>query len=832
MMKTHRVVFLCFLAILVQSCATPAKQPLGTPKAPPLSSETQFTDSERISGAPETKFPDAETAPLDATASPTDRAVAISGNATPSKKPATKASLPSIQGRVATGLLSPGRGAPTQEAIPGTDRQRIVLNYDKADVSEVVSQIFADYLKINYVLDPTLQGRISLYLEGDFTKQEFFHMVTKALEANNISVVPQNGLYSVQPIQRSASSSLPIADAAMLQDKAGNRPVIVIYRLRFMDVKQAINTIRFFLTPGRPITSDTLTNSIIFVESSDNASSIVGVLKALDVDVLQEVSMEIVPLQALAPQDAVQSMENLMGKLNLFQESAVRDNIAFIPLQNYGGVLVLARNPDLLKTAKYWISALDVQGAEAGEQVYVYFVQNGLALDIGNILNQVFGLGGPVGRPGQQIVSATRTPFGTGGGVGFGSGTFGGRSSFGTGGTSGRAFGTGRSSFGTGMGGTASGLGAGTGVGGTTGVGTAGVGSRGGRITTGQTGQLGQAGRTPGAGTGAQAQPFGPGQTLTGEVVIIPDEINNAIVVKANAQDYAKIRKTIETLDILPRAVLIEVLVAEVRLTKDLQYGLEWFFNEVGVDMIGGKNGRMDVKHGGNITPGLNLDAVGSPGLSLFWGTLDNKVNVLLNLLSTKTDFNILSTPTLLASDNKEASITVGGREPIALGPSFSTGTTVDVGGDTVVNNVVSSISYEETGLLLNVIPHINAGGLIRMELELTDRRTGAPATIGNNQQTPTFTERNIRTTLLAQNGSTVVIGGIILQQDTDTKNGIPGLENIPILSPLFSTKTKRRDRTELLIAITPHVVDHSKSGGSLEFIDEIRKLKRRIEKP
>jgi general secretion pathway protein D len=276
--------------------------------------------------------------------------------------------------------------------------------------------------------------------------------------------------------------------------------------------------------------------------------------------------------------------------------------------------------------------------------------------------------------------------------------------------------------------------------------------------------------------------------------------------------------------------VLIEVLVAEVRLTKDLRYGLEWFFNDVGVDMIGGKNARMDIKHGASVASGLALDNVASPGLGIFWGTLDNKVNVLLNLLSAKTDFNILSTPTLLASDNKEASITVGGREPIALGPSFSTGSSVDVGGDNVVNNVVSSISYEETGLLLNVIPHINAGGLIRMELELTDRRTGDASIIGNNQSTPTFTERNIKTTLLAQNGSTVVIGGIILQQDNSVKNGIPGLENIPILSPLFSSKTKNRDRTELLIAITPHVVDHSKSGGSMEFIDEIRKLKQKIE--
>ena len=165
----------------------------------------------------------------------------------------------------------------------------------------------------------------------------------------------------------------------------------------------------------------------------------------------------------------------------------------------------------------------------------------------------------------------------------------------------------------------------------------------------------------------------------------------------------------------------------------------------------------------------------------------------------------------------------MGGREPVPTG-SFSS--------DTGTNNAFTTIQYEETGVILNVTPHINEGGLVRLEVEQTIRRTDPNAvTVGANNTAPRFTERNVKTTLLAQNGCTVVIGGIIEQVDNDSKSGIPFLQDIPIISPLFSTKSKSKVRTELIIAITPHVVDHRETGGSSrEFLDQLKKLRRQIE--
>ena len=146
-----------------------------------------------------------------------------------------------------------------------------------------------------------------------------------------------------------------------------------------------------------------------------------------------------------------------------------------------------------------------------------------------------------------------------------------------------------------------------------------------------------------------------------------------------------------------------------------------------------------------------------------------------------------------------------------------------------MANSVFSTIQYAETGVILNVTPHINAGGLVRIELEQTIRQVdNAAATVGANNTAPTFTERNLKTTLLAQNGSTVVIGGIIDSQHTANKSGIPYLQNIPLLSPLFSASNTDLQRTELLMAITPHVIDQRNAEAPSELIQKLKSLRER----
>jgi general secretion pathway protein D len=375
--------------------------------------------------------------------------------------------------------------------------------------------------------------------------------------------------------------------------------------------------------------------------------------------------------------------------------------------------------------------------------------------------------------------------------------------------------------------------------GGTSTTGGTGAGSTGGAVSgssyggassrTGAGGGVAGGGGATGLVAGGTAK---PGGVFTGEVMIIADEVNNAIVVRSNAVDYGKIKKTIETLDILPRAVLIEVMVAEVQLTKDFSFGLQYYFQThpssgAGYSLsFGGlstattsSTSTSSTSTIGNIIT-QSIGSVSPAGLGAAWVANTQNVAVLLSALATKTNVNVLSTPTLLATDNKEATITVGGKQPVPTG-SYATAET-----GTLTNSVFSTIEYADTGVILNVTPHINAGGLVRIELEQTIRRVGATTTVGAGNSAPTFTERDLKTTLLAQSGSTVVIGGMIDSEQSNTKSGIPYLQNIPLLSPLFSAKSSTLERTELLIAITPHVIDQRGSEAPRELLEKLNNLK------
>ena len=804
-MKMRGVILFLLLPLLVQACATSPEQAqregkFRPPPKPSLSSD-QTTEIERS----------VDLSTSSKTSADADRETALSK------------SLAGQKGATAYGLLGgPTRGKLPELALSDKERQKVVLNFEKADVAEVTNQIFGDYLKLNYVADPTLQGRISVYLEGDYSKDELFQMVTRIYEANNIAIVPRNGIYYVQPVQRSSSSSLPLADAATLQDsRGGARPVIIVYRLHYMDATKATNIIKSFLSPGRPSATDALTNSVIFVENTDNARSILGVLKALDIDVFRELSMEIVTVQSITPQDAAQGMEALVSKLAVFKESSLKNNLAFVPLPNFGGVLILAQDPVVLRNAKSWLTALDVQGKETGEQIYVYFAQNSLAMDIANVLTQAYGLAAPAGGTmGQRVVQSTR------GGVS-GTGT---RSAFG----SSRSSSSGLSSSGLSSSGLSSSGSSGSLSSGSSGFGRS-YGSSG--MTTGgsssglasfgssTTQRGGVAGGVMGAGgLGGAGQRDRP-RSLTGDVVVIPDEVNNALVIRANAADYAKIKKTIETLDILPRAVLIEVTIAEVTLTDALEYGLEYFFQNIGmaVGPMGGSLAGLFTGGSGFKASAATLPSI-TPGVGLSWVSDEQKIGVLLKLLSSYTDVNVLSTPTLLAVDNKAASIMVGGREPVPTGSYTAT---------TVASGTTTTISYEETGVILNLIPHINAGGLVSLDVEQTIRRIGATRTdIAPDTNAPSFDERNVTTSVLAQNGSTVIIGGIIQTQQDNVHDGVPYLKNVPLLGPLFtSLKSKKTVKTELIIALTPHLIEKRESDVTREFLEKLRRLKNTIQK-
>ncbi len=226
--------------------------------------------------------------------------------------------------------------------------------------------------------------------------------------------------------------------------------------------------------------------------------------------------------------------------------------------------------------------------------------------------------------------------------------------------------------------------------------------------------------------------------------------------------------------------MLIEATIAEVSLTDDLSQGLEWFFK----NKIGSRTGQGQLDL--NVVPaGLNALV---PGFS-YTITSGGDVRAVLNLLASESKLKVISSPSLMVLNNQTATIEVGDQVPITTQQQQSTSTTA---------NIVNSIEYRDTGVLLTVTPRVNAGGLVTMEIsqEVSDVDPNPLDPL-----TPTIQQRKINSTVAIQSGETVVLGGLIKENDSFTSSGVPVLNKIPVLGFLFGQTTDDRSRTELVRA-------------------------------
>jgi general secretion pathway protein D len=273
------------------------------------------------------------------------------------------------------------------------------------------------------------------------------------------------------------------------------------------------------------------------------------------------------------------------------------------------------------------------------------------------------------------------------------------------------------------------------------------------------------------------------GDTLTvpGDVRIIPDKDNNALLILATAGDYEKIELALKKLDVVPRQVLIEVTIAEVTLTDELSYGLEWFMNK------GRISSQLDTGDGGF--------AKRTPGLAYSWTSLSGDIGAVINMLATDSKIKIISSPHITVADNQQASIQVGDQVP-TITQTQTTNTTT---------GVISSVQYLNTGVLLDVTPRVNAGGLVT--LEINQEVSNAAATDTSGIDSPTISKRTAKSTVTVQSNETLVMAGLIREQNDRGSAGLPLLSEIPFLGGLFGAQTRKDDRTELIILITPRVL-------------------------
>jgi general secretion pathway protein D len=304
----------------------------------------------------------------------------------------------------------------------------------------------------------------------------------------------------------------------------------------------------------------------------------------------------------------------------------------------------------------------------------------------------------------------------------------------------------------------------------------------------------------PVAGADAQGTPAAsaePAKTMLGsstdggvtinpdaEVRIVADKTNNSLMIMATNDNYQQILESLKRIDIMPMQVQVEASIMEVTLTDGLEYGLQWYFRNSGNTVGSNGLGRAAATESGFVPP---------TGFSFATSGAASNVLGVVNALARESKVRVLSSPSILVLDNQTASIRVGDQQPIFTGKlNDSTG-----GSSTTVQ-------YKDTGVSLQVTPHVNSNGLVKMDIQQDITDTGEiDAATGNRS----FLQRNIKSNVAVKSGETIVLGGLIRDNSSTGKNGVPGLSKLPIVGSAFSGSSSSGKRTELLVLITPTAI-------------------------
>jgi general secretion pathway protein D len=298
---------------------------------------------------------------------------------------------------------------------------------------------------------------------------------------------------------------------------------------------------------------------------------------------------------------------------------------------------------------------------------------------------------------------------------------------------------------------------------------------------------------TPSAGAASFSLPGGVGVTQN-EVRVIADKDTNSLLIVATPGDYDVIETALRKLDVIRRQVLVEVTLAEVQLTDELSFGIDWFLR--------GRNGTSGTMNTLGALPATPTGTVApfSGGLQLINMT-GNEIRAVLQTFGNDNRAKILASPQVMVLDNEKAEIKVGDR--ISVQTQTQTGVSTGTG-------VLNSYQYLETGILLAVTPRINSGGLVTLEVNQEVSEVGAtPA--GNPN--PDIATRSAKTSVVVASGESITLGGLIRETKQYGSTGIPLLSKIPLIGAAFGTQNFTRRRTELVLIITPKIVSDAFQG-------------------
>lgn len=531
-----------------------------------------------------------------------------------------------------------------------------------------------------------------------------------------------------------------------------------IVPLRYAAAADLAKVLEPFAANGSKIIADPGRNALVVSGDPGARDALVALIGAFDINELAGQSYVLLPVEQGDAKDFAAALQDAVNG-----KSGLANAVRVVPMQRLNAVLVVAAQQRSIAEVQRIFALVEGARRQSVRVWHVYYLQNSRSNDIAYVLQQAFTPSHVTVQPSSNAAPANTTQSG-------------------------------------GMnGGSNSGLpGSGASAGG--GLSQSGV------ITSQPT-------AAPPASAAPAPTPSASNNPLLGgldsgsdtgsdadSMKIIPDGQTNAVLIYGTGQEQDTVLATLRKIDILPLQVRIDAVIAEVDLNDTLQYGTQFFFRGNGLaGALGGS------------TTGAAASAISSAVSGFVFGSADGQSA--LSALQAVTTVKVLSSPQLLVQDNHDAHLQVGNIVPYLTQSSQSTLVT----GSPVIN----SINYRNTGIIMDVTPRVNSGGLVTLDIsqEVSGIDTTATPTTGINS--PTFTERSVRSRVVIQDGQTVGLAGLISDNDSTGNSGIPWLKDVPILGLLAGKQNNTRTRTELLVLITPHVVHDQRDARALT--DDLR---------
>jgi len=672
-------------------------------------------------------------------------------------------------GSIATAGAQPGAGAnrlepdrtPTgslpEGATEGTSNKGYEINFENTPIETVAKAILGDILGAGYTIDPRVKGTVSLSSGRAVPRRDLVFVLESALRMSNVALVHGPQGYRLIP----TTEALAAGSADWANNPSAGYGISVI-PLQFVSVQTLIKLLDNYAAKPGMVRAEPVRNLIIIQGSSEDRRAAIQTVLSFDADWMLGQTVGIYPVTNSTPEPIIAELNRIIDS---GQGGLSQDLVKLEPIARQNAILVVARKQELLKRVATWIERLDKSGG-AGTDVKVYRMRYGDARQVAKLLNEMF-----LGSSASELDSPTNELSPGGGMV---------------------ASSSAKSTFGSAQQSTA--LTQTPSAGGLQQTSTSATSNSASQPNTFDARFSGQ--RVAGPPTWASgsatssAAASGAATPLLPNVRISADAVNNDLLIYANQESYGIIKRALDQIDRPQLQVAIDATIAEVTLNDNLQYGVQFFIKSTN---LGAPQDSGSIV---NTAASVALSRV-LPGFNFLMGT-EAQPQFILNALHAVTDVKILSNPSLVVIDNQTATLQVGDSIPVTTQSAQS----VIAPGAPIVNN----IDYRNTGIILKVAPRINANGnvLLHIGQEISAVADNANA----NTLTPTVSERRVESSIAVASGQTVLLAGLISENQNRTRNGIPGLDKLPGIGPLFSTGTSGTlQRTELIIFIRPQII-------------------------